>query len=68
MSKHPHRTDPTAEDGGSNGKSGSTPYSLAARRARSRGLAQKRRNAYKSIMDDLTQVSNQNRASACVQG
>jgi hypothetical protein len=55
MSKVPHRTDTGATGG--NGKSGPTPYSVAQRRERSRGLAQRRRTAYKSIMDDLTQVS-----------
>ena len=43
-------------EGAGKGPAPNTPYSTAARRERSRELAQKRRTTYKSIMDDLTQV------------
>ena len=33
------------------------PYSVVVRREKLRELAQKRRTTYKTIMDDLTQVS-----------
>lgn len=35
----------------------SVPYSTITRRERSRKLAQKRRDTYKKIMDDMTEVS-----------
>ncbi len=42
--------------GGVASGAGKAPYSAAARKEKSKFMAQQRRNTYKSIMDDLTQV------------
>ena len=42
--------------GGGGSNAGPVPYSTITRRERSRKLAQKRRDIYKQIMDDMTSV------------
>lgn len=47
---------PSISSSSSSSSSLSAPYSAADRKLKSKVMAQKRRNTYKSIMDDLTQV------------
>ena len=59
---HPHWLITMSKEGRVRGAKGpvgdksSVPYSTITRRERSRKLAQKRRDVYKKIMDDMTDV------------